>query len=82
MADNNGLVSTTGDQSSTTVDQIENKTSSDPTFEEIKTAEEAAVISVYDSFITPESEGYSLDFIIKNRTNDSIRRNFLSKLTY
>ena len=39
-------------------------------------------ITVYDSFVTPDSDGYSLDFISKNRTNDSIRRNFLSKLTY
>lgn len=41
-----------------------------------------AGITVYDSFATPESDGYSLDFISKNRTNDNIRRNFLSKLTY
>ena len=39
-------------------------------------------ITVYDSFVTPDSDGYSLDFISKNRTNDNIRRNFLSKLTY
>ena len=35
-----------------------------------------------DSFVIPESDGYSLDFIQKNRTGDNIRRNFLSKLTY
>ena len=39
-------------------------------------------VTVYDSFVLPEAEGYSLDFISKNRTNDNIRRNFLSKLTY
>ena len=43
---------------------------------------EVAVGTVYDSFITPESDGYSLDFFSKARTNDNIRRNFLSKLTY
>jgi len=48
--------------------------------EESKTVEGG--ITVYDSFITPESDGYSLDFISKNRTNDNIRRNFLSRLTY
>lgn len=35
-----------------------------------------------ESFVLPESEGFSLDFIQKNRTNDNIRRNFMSKLTY
>jgi hypothetical protein len=35
-----------------------------------------------ESFVSPESDGFSLDFIQKNRTNDHIRRNFLSKLTY
>ena len=38
--------------------------------------------TVYDSFALPESDGYSLDFISKSRTNDNIRRNLLSKLTY
>jgi hypothetical protein len=37
---------------------------------------------VLDSFITPESDGYSLDVIQKVRTGDQIRKNFLSKLTY
>lgn len=49
--------------------------------EESKQSETAGV-SVYDSFVTPDSDGYSLDFISKNRTNDNIRRNLLSKLTY
>ena len=48
--------------------------------EEIKAQEGA--MTVYDSFVSPEAEGFCLDFIQKNRTNDSIRRNFLSKLTY
>ena len=38
--------------------------------------------TMIESFVIPESEGFSLDFIQKNRTNDKIRRNFLSKLTY
>ena len=38
--------------------------------------------TLYESFVLPESDGFSLDFIQKNRTNDNIRRNFLSKLTY
>jgi hypothetical protein len=38
--------------------------------------------TVYDSFALPESDGYSLDFISKSRTNDHIRKNLLSKLTY
>jgi hypothetical protein len=48
--------------------------------EEIKAQE--GTVTVYDSFATPDADGFSLDFISKNRTNDSIRRNFLSKLTY
>jgi hypothetical protein len=35
-----------------------------------------------ESFVIPEAEGFSLDFIQKNRTNDKIRRNYMSKLTY
>jgi hypothetical protein len=50
--------------------------------EEDSKAQEGTAVTVYDSFATPESDGYSLDFMQKNRTNDSIRRNFLSKLTY
>ena len=38
--------------------------------------------TMYESFVLPESEGFSLDFIQKNRTGDTIRRNFMSKLTY
>lgn len=37
---------------------------------------------VLDSFVLPESDGFSLDYIQKFRTGDTIRRNFLSKLTY
>jgi len=42
----------------------------------------AGGVTVYDSFALPESDGYSLDFISKSRTNDNIRKNLLSKLTY
>lgn len=38
--------------------------------------------TLVESFVLPSAEGYSLDFIQKNRTGDNIRRNFLSKLTY
>lgn len=37
---------------------------------------------VYESFITPESEGFALDFIQKERTLDKIRRNYMSRLAY
>lgn len=37
---------------------------------------------LYDSFALPDSDGFSLDFIHKVRTNDHIRRNYMSKLTY
>ena len=48
--------------------------------EEIKAQE--GTVTVYDSYASAEADGFSLDFISKNRTNDNIRRNFLSKLTY
>jgi len=35
---------------------------------------------IYESFVLPDSDGFSIDFIQKS--NDTIRRNFLSKLTY
>lgn len=38
--------------------------------------------SVVESVQLPDSDGFALDFIQKNRTGDNIRRNFLSKLTY
>lgn len=38
--------------------------------------------AVEDRFTTPDSEGFSLDFVSKYRTGDQIRKNFLSKLTY
>jgi hypothetical protein len=47
--------------------------------EEVSADKEETMI---ESFVLPESEGFSLDFIQKNRTNDKIRRNFLSRLTY
>jgi len=37
---------------------------------------------VIETFLLPDSDGFALDFIQKNRTGDNIRRNFLSKLTY
>jgi hypothetical protein len=37
---------------------------------------------LYESFVAPGSEGFSLDFIQKNRGSDNFRKNFLSKLTY
>jgi hypothetical protein len=37
---------------------------------------------LYESFATPDSDGFSLDFILKVRSNDQIRRKFMSKLTY
>jgi hypothetical protein len=44
--------------------------------------EDAGDETLVESFVLPEADGFSLDFIHKNRTNDNIRRNFLSKLTY
>ena len=38
--------------------------------------------TLVESFVLPGADGFSLDFIHKNRTGDNIRRNFLSKLTY
>lgn len=35
---------------------------------------------ILESFVLPDSDGFSIDFIQKS--NDTIRRNFLSKLTY
>jgi hypothetical protein len=43
-----------------------------------KTGDETMV----ESFVSPVADGYSLDFIQKNRTGDNFRKNFLSKLTY
>ncbi len=47
--------------------------------EEVSAEKEETMI---ESFVIPESEGFSLDFIQKNRTDDKMRRNFLSRLTY
>ena len=38
--------------------------------------------TLVESFVLPDADGFSLDFIHKSRTGDNIRRNFLSKLTY
>ena len=47
--------------------------------EEVEADKEETMIQ---SFVLPEADGFSLDFIQKNRTNDKIRQNFLSRLTY
>jgi hypothetical protein len=49
---------------------------------DIETKLKEEIVEVAETFSTEESEGFSLDFYQKVRTNDQIRRNFLSKLTY